>query len=97
MLYLIFSVAVSFVYYAFGVVSSVRIYLCLCPILLITMPPKRVTITSSAPRKRVKVHRQGTYSQPVVLEESQQLKHLSPYRALVKSRLSNDTLESQLR
>jgi hypothetical protein len=94
MLYLIFSVAVSLIYYTF----SVAFYLYLRAILLIiTMPPKRAAITSSTPRKRVRVAPQGTYSQPIVLKDSQQSQRLSPRKVLVKSRLSNDTFESELR
>ena len=61
------------------------------------MPPKRAAITSSALRKRVKVTPQGTYSQPIDLKDSQQSERFSPRRALIKSRLSDDTFESQLR
>jgi hypothetical protein len=61
------------------------------------MPPKRAAITSSALRRRAKVTTKGTYSQPIVLQDSQQSERLSPRRALVNSRLSNNTFELQLR
>jgi hypothetical protein len=61
------------------------------------MPPKRAAITSSALSKRAKVTSKGTYSQPIVLQNSQQSEHLSLRRVLVNSRLSDDTFESQLR
>jgi hypothetical protein len=61
------------------------------------MPPKRGAIASSALRKRAKVNPKGTYSQPIVLQDSQQSERLSPRRALVNSRLSDGTFESQLR
>jgi hypothetical protein len=60
------------------------------------MPPKRAAITSSALRKRAKVTPKGTYSQPIVLQDSQQLERLLPRRALVNLRLSNNIFELQL-
>ncbi|KAI1522900.1 hypothetical protein PtrSN001A_011539 [Pyrenophora tritici-repentis] len=61
------------------------------------MAPKRGSTDPSAPRKRVKASPRGTQSQPVVIKDSQQSQRLSPRRALTKSRLSDDTFESQLR
>jgi hypothetical protein len=61
------------------------------------MAPKRGSANPFAPRKRVKVTPRGTQSQPVVIEDSQQSQRLSPRRALIESRLSDDTSESQLR
>ncbi|KAF1839328.1 hypothetical protein BDW02DRAFT_563868 [Decorospora gaudefroyi] len=61
------------------------------------MALKRGSADPSAPRKRVKATPRGTQSQPVVIEDSQQSQRLSPRLALIKSRLSDDTFESQLR
>jgi hypothetical protein len=70
----------------------------LCPTLLVvTMASKRGSADPSGPRKRVKATPRGTQSQPVVIEDSQQSQRLSPRQALIKSRLSDDTFESQLR
>jgi hypothetical protein len=66
-------------------------------LLVVTMVPKRGSTNPSAPRKCVKATPRGSQSQPVVIEDSQQSQHLSPRRALIKSRLSDDTFESQLR
>jgi hypothetical protein len=64
---------------------------------IVIMASKRGSADPSAPRKRVKATPRGTQSQPVVIEDSQQSQRLSPRRALIKSRLSNNTFESQLR
>lgn len=66
-------------------------------LLVFTMAPKGSSADSSAPRKLVKAIPRGTQSQPVVIEDSQQSQRLWPRRALIKSRLINDTFESQLR
>jgi hypothetical protein len=66
-------------------------------LLVVTMAPKRGSADPLAPRKRVKSTSRGTQSQPVVIEDSQQSQRLSPRQVLIKSRLSDDTFESQLR
>jgi hypothetical protein len=45
----------------------------------------------------VKATPRDIQSQPVVIEDPQQSQRLSPCRALIKSRLANETFESQLR
>jgi hypothetical protein len=48
-------------------------------------------------RKRVKAIPRGTQSQPVVIEDFQQLQRLSPRQVLIKLRLPHNTFKSQLR